>query len=102
MLQWFLQRFETNKYSTYVGKGIRKNHIKDNIQRWTILVDCQSGFRRHYSYPTALSLFNVTDDIFSVWDKNMLIILVLLDYIKAFDRINHLLLLAILHNVEFN
>lgn len=55
----------------------------------------QSGFRSGYSCATALSA--VTDDIFKSMDEGKLSVLVLLDYAKAFEMLNHKLLLSILH-----
>lgn len=65
-----------------------------------ILPASQSGFRKGHSCATAL--LKVTDDILSAQDQNKLTLLVLLDYTKAFDRIKHSLLLAILHFVGFH
>ena len=71
-------------------------HLHSN----NILPDNQSGFRANHSCATAL--LAVTDDILSATDNGLLTTLVLLDYSKAFDRINHELLLATLHNIGFD
>lgn len=60
----------------------------------------QMGFRKHCSTTTVLS--NVTDDIIRAWDRKMLTILVLLDFSKAFDTINHDLLCSKLKYYGFN
>ena len=52
----------------------------------------QSGFRSGHSTCTALA--NVTDDIVSASDEGYGIMLVLLDFSRAFDCINIKLLLA--------
>ena len=76
------------------------NQIKCHLQNNDILPPNQSGFRSNHSCSTAL--LKVTDDILSVSDNKKLTALVLLDYSKAFDRLNHQLLLAILHHIGFS
>lgn len=73
------------------------NQLKKHCDLHHVLPDNQSGFRSGYSCSTAL--LDVCDDIFRAVDENDLTALVLLDYTKAFDRINHQLLLAMLHFV---
>jgi len=65
-----------------------------------ILPSVQSGFRAGYSSTTAL--LSVTDDIFCSLDSGQLSLLILLDYSKAFDTVNHGLLLEILHFIGFD
>lgn len=55
-----------------------------------IIPDTQCGFRKGVSTATALA--NVTSDILENWDAGMISVLVLLDFSKAFDTINHQLL----------
>lgn len=55
-----------------------------------ILPSTQSGFRPHHSTNTAL--LDVTDNIFRAYDKHENTCLVLLDYSKAFDTIDHTIL----------
>lgn len=71
-------------------------HISHN----QILPSCQSGFRPHHSCISALA--KVTDDILNAIDNSKLCALVLLDYSKAFDKINHKMLLSILHYSGFS
>ena len=52
----------------------------------------QSGFRKYHSTTTAL--LKITDDMFNAIDQSEVSFLVLLDYSKAFDTVNHRLLLA--------
>lgn len=64
------------------------------MQKFSILPFRQSGFRRGYSFVTAL--LDVFDDILRNIDVSNVSALLLLDFSKAFDRINHELLLSIL------
>lgn len=57
-----------------------------------IIPESQCGFRRELS--TGVALVTVTDDIITSLDKKLSTALVLLDFSKAFDTINHELLLA--------
>lgn len=74
--------------------------IKMHLDEYDILPEQQSGFRPNHSCTTAL--LEVTDDIVSACDNKKLTVLTLIDYSKAFDRINHRLLLAILHFIGFS
>lgn len=69
------------------------NHVENN----NILPKYQSGFRAGYSCSTAL--LNIVDDILCAHDKNMVTAVVLLDFSKAFDTINHQLLFSKLHYI---
>lgn len=57
-----------------------------------ILPDSQCGFRQGYSTGTALT--TVTNDLLEAHDKGLMSVLVLLDFSKAFDTINHKLICA--------
>ena len=64
-----------------------------------LLPDTQSGFRKQYS--TASVLLKVTDDIIQAADNKETSALVLLDFSKAFDTLDHQLLCAKLHYYGF-
>ena len=51
----------------------------------------QSGFRKRHSTETAL--IEITDDLLFELDKNRVSGMVLMDYSKAFDMVDHQLLL---------
>lgn len=68
--------------------------LKSYFEKNNLLPDNQSGFRKNHSCSTAL--LQVTDEILKATDSDKVTVLVLLDYSKAFDRINHKLLLGIL------
>lgn len=74
--------------------------IKGYINDKGILPETQSGFRKNHSCTTALT--KVIDDTFTAVDRGELTALVLLDYSKAFDRINYKLLTAILKYIGFS
>jgi len=60
-----------------------------------LLYDRQSGFRENHSCQTAL--IRLVDDWTSAVDKNEVVGTLLLDLSKAFDLVNHSLLLQKLH-----
>lgn len=65
-----------------------------------ILPSMQSGFRRSHS--TNTTLLKIANDMTRAIDNSEVTLLVLLDYSKAFDVINHKLLLAKLRYYCFN
>lgn len=83
-----------------VIERILENQVREYIELHKILPSTQSGFRKDHSCVTAL--LKVTDDILEATDRGELTALVLLDYSKAFDRLNHQLLLAILKYLGFS
>ena len=68
------------------------SQIFSYIDKNEILSKYQSGFRSSHS--TASALCQVTDDIITARDRGMVTALVLLDYSKAFDKIDHELMCA--------
>lgn len=74
--------------------------IRRYITEFNILPDNQSGFRAQHSCTTAL--LNVTDDIIAASDTGKVTALILLDYSKAFDSIDHKIMISILHFIGFD
>ena len=66
--------------------------LGQHLERFHILPSMQSGFRKGLGTTTAL--LKVTNDLTSAMDRGMASFLLLLDYSKAFDCLNHELLLA--------
>jgi uncharacterized surface protein with fasciclin (FAS1) repeats len=52
-----------------------------------LLSHYQSGFSTHHSTLTAL--LKITNDLLNAMDEKLLSLLVLLDFSKAFDSVNH-------------
>lgn len=65
-----------------------------------ILPDTQCGFRKGYS--TSVALTNVIDDVIRARDNGQDCVLVLLDYSRAFDTINHRLMCSKLKYFGFD
>lgn len=82
-----------------VLERVMELQMKSYIDAQNVLPAMQSGFRSGYNCTSALC--NVTDDIFRACDDNQITVLVLLDYSRAFDTINHRLLLSIFKYIGF-
>ena len=76
------------------------NQISTYILSYNILPDTQCGFRQNFSTSTAL--LTVLDSIISAIDSGKVSVLVLLDFSKAFDTINHRLLCSKLRFYGFS
>lgn len=82
-----------------IFEKIIASQIRAHLEKYNILPQRQSGFRKGYSCGT--TLLDVVDEILRAIDSGKTCILVLLDYSKAFDQIDHVLLLAILGHIGF-
>ncbi|XP_034240159.1 uncharacterized protein LOC117644657 [Thrips palmi] len=76
------------------------DQIYDYVSDLNIMNPLQSGYRKGHSTVTAL--LKVADDIRQSIDHRKLTLLVLLDFSKAFDRVNHKLLLIKLRKLGFS
>jgi hypothetical protein len=72
------------------------NRLMDFIMSNDILYKYQFGFRRNYS--TTMALVTLVDNIMSALDTGNIVIGVFLDFKKAFDTVNHDILLNKLSN----
>lgn len=80
-----------------VLEKLSNKQLTEHVEKNLILPETQSGFRQHHGCSTALA--NVSDDIFRATDEGKVTVLALLDYSKAFDTLNHRILLAVLHYI---
>jgi hypothetical protein len=76
------------------------SQISEYLNTHNLLNPLQSGFRPGHSTKTAL--LKVTDDIRLAIDKRKLVLAVLLDFSKAFDKVHHGLLLVKLKKIGFS
>jgi hypothetical protein len=74
--------------------------ISQFLDLHNILPEKQSGFRSGYGCSTALT--DVTDNIFKELDSHKATVLLMLDYTKAFDMLNHEILISILKFIGFS
>jgi len=78
---------------------ILEKHIQNQLFSFSVssnvLPDCQSGFRKNFS--TSTSLIGLLNDIRCNQDNKNITCLGILDFSKAFDTINHEMLLSKLH-----
>nr|CAI5868891.1 unnamed protein product [Callosobruchus analis] len=82
--------------SKLIEKAVAKQ-LMEYLDSKHILPDVQSGFRRGHSCSTAL--LQIVDDVLSAKDIGEYTVLVLLDFTRAFDTLNHKLLLSILKHI---
>lgn len=80
-----------------VFEKILSSQLVKHLNNYNILPPFQSGFRSGHSCETAL--LKISDDILSASDNGLATVLVLLDFTKAFDTVDHNLLGAIFHYV---
>ncbi|XP_052856050.1 probable RNA-directed DNA polymerase from transposon BS isoform X11 [Drosophila gunungcola] len=84
----------------YLSK-VFENLMADQINKFmsdnAMLTNNQSGFRKNRSCTSAI--IKIADDIREQIDENNVTLLVLLDYSKAFDTVNHNVLCAKLRNM---
>nr|CAH7728914.1 unnamed protein product [Callosobruchus chinensis]CAH7732036.1 unnamed protein product [Callosobruchus chinensis] len=77
-----------------------KEQISSYVKINNILPEIQSGFRPSHSCTTAL--LSVVDDIYAALDHKLNICLVLLDFSKAFNKIDPKILCRKLFYYDFN
>lgn len=82
-----------------VVESILKSQMQQFVSDHKLLFEMQSGFRPGHSTTTAM--LRVTDDLSTALEREHVVALVLLDFKKAFDLVNHSLLLSKLRD-KFN
>ena len=83
-----------------IMEKLMAKQMKEYLIKNKFLDKFQSAYRGQHSTITAL--VDITDNIYKALDNSEIIILVLLDYSKAFDMANHKLILAKLKAFGFN
>ncbi|MCI4436824.1 MAG: hypothetical protein JHC33_08470 [Ignisphaera sp.] len=84
---------------SFISKIIEKVVFKQTylyLQSNSLLPVFQSGFR--IGHNTESSLLKLYNDLILSFDRNLVSVLVCLDYSSAFDTVDHLLLLSVLEN----
>ena len=81
-------------------ESLVNNQIKHYLSNNSILTPLQSGFRAKHSTITATTL--IINNIASAMDKSKHCAAIFIDLSKAFDTVDHSLLLFILHSVGFD
>ena len=72
------------------------NRLISYLERNSILYNYQFGFRKNHS--TSLALIDVVDHIYQNLDASLTVAGIYLDLTKAFDTVNHDILLYKLQN----
>ena len=86
-----------------ISKVIEKvilNQMENFLDTNMILYSCQSGFRKHYSTDTCLSY--LTDKVRTGFEKGLLTGMVFIDLQKAFDTVDHGILLDKMNRLGFS
>ena len=74
--------------------------MSDFLEENNILSEYQSGFRTGYS--TLTTLLTLLNDVRKAIDENELTVLLLYDFSKAFNSVNHFQLFSILRHIGFS
>lgn len=80
-----------------VLEKILASQLREYIDDYNILPLVQSGFRPAHSCTTALLC--ITDDILRATDEGQVTLLAALDFSRAFDTVNHQMLIAVLNHI---
>ena len=91
----FLSSFRPILLSPFLSKLLEYicfSQLNAFVSNFNILPSCQYGFRRFYS--TMTELLHISDVVLHNFDNCRLTSIVALDFTKAFDTINHDLLLV--------
>ena len=76
---------------------ISTNQIRNYLNSHNLLYSKQSGFRKHHS--TLTCTIDLLNTLYLAYDNHMSSIIIFLDFSKAFDSINHKILLYKLKNM---
>lgn len=76
-----------------IFEKILDRQLQEFLDSEHIIPENQSGYKKGHSCSTAL--LSITDDIISATDRRLITVMLLLDYSKAFDTLNHQLLRSV-------
>lgn len=76
---------------TQIFEKLVYNQLINYTEKFNILYEYQFGFRKGHS--TAQAIAEITDNLKSAIDKNLYTCGIFLDFSKAFDTVNHNILL---------
>ena len=97
---------DTNNFKNYrpvsnlmfiskLAERIVEKMLDQHMAQNNLMIDKQYGYKKAHS--TEMLLLKVVNDLFQSFDKNILSVVILLDLSVAFDTVDHLKLLEILH-----
>ena len=84
-------------YFSKILEKLMYNRLYDFVTKMKILYPSQHGFQAGHS--TSMALLSIQDNISSVIDNNKFSVGIFLDIAKAFDTVDHSILLAKLENI---
>ena len=79
-----------------IFETLMKTYLIDYLENKNILNPSQYGFRRNRSTFQALNVFS--NDVFSAIDKKHSVLSIFIDFAKAFDTVNHNILINKMHH----
>ena len=92
--------YQTVSNLSFISKVVEKCPLKQfnkHCDDYDLLPENQSAYRKHYSCET--SLLRMTNNILWNMESKLVTVVTLLDLLAAYDRVDHDILLEVLHNI---